>query len=186
MKFIESLTFLQKSSYVSNLHLLKKKKKLILQSNQNSIDPGELESHDGSNINNVIDEDIHLTSEMGEASKHNSNPPLLNSYRTDSDVNPELKDAVKASSLKNIERFQTMPLRERSYYTKITRKPSENKIQIIDNIANKYATNLKSEKAILDYWDINVMLYMAAITVKNNLGDLKKTKQEKTTVTKPG
>ena len=94
---------------------------------------------------------------MSEASKHNSNPPLLNSYRTDSDVNPELKDAVRASSLKNIERFQTMPLRERSYYTKITRKPSENKIQIIDNIANKYATNLKSEKAILDYWDINAL-----------------------------
>ena len=79
-----------------------------------------------------------------------------------------------------------MPLKERPYYTKITRKPSENEIRIIDNIANEYATNLKSDKTMLDYWDINVMLYTAAITLKNHLGDLKETKQEKITVTKPG
>ena len=39
---------------------------------------------------------------------------------------------------------------------------------------------------MLDYWDINVMIYTAAITLKNYLGDLKETKQEKITVTKLG
>ena len=30
---------------------------------------------------------------------------------------------------------------------------------------------------MLYYWDINVMIYMAAIILKNYLGDLKETKQ---------
>ena len=39
---------------------------------------------------------------------------------------------------------------------------------------------------MLDYWDFNVMLYTVANTLKSYLGDLKETKQEKTTATKPG
>ena len=39
---------------------------------------------------------------------------------------------------------------------------------------------------MLDYWDINVMIYTAAITLKNYLGDLKENKQEKITATNPG
>ena len=39
---------------------------------------------------------------------------------------------------------------------------------------------------MLDYWEINVMLYTAAITLKNHSGDLEETKQQKITVTKPG
>ena len=39
-----------------------------------------------------------------------------------------------------------------AFYTKITRKLSENEMQIIDNIANEYATNLKSNRAMLGYW----------------------------------
>ena len=35
-----------------------------------------------------------------------------------------------------------MPLKERTYYTKINRKPSENQIQIIDNIVNECDTIL--------------------------------------------
>ena len=54
-----------------------------------------------------------------------------------------------------------------AFYTKITRKLSENEMQIIDNIANEYATNLKSNRAMLGYWDINVMHYTVAITLKN-------------------
>ena len=79
-----------------------------------------------------------------------------------------------------------MLLKERPNYTKISGKPSENEMRIIDNIANQYATNLNSDKTMLDYWDINVMLYTTVITLKNHLGDLKETKQEKITVTKPG
>ena len=30
---------------------------------------------------------------------------------------------------------------------------------------------------MLDYWDINVILYTAAITLKKHLGNLKETKQ---------
>ena len=103
---------------------------------------------------------------MSETSNHNGKPPPLNSFRTDNEDNSELKDTLKASFLENTERFQTMPLKERLYYTKITRKPSKNEIRILDNIANVYATNLKSNEAMLDYWDINVMLYTAAITLK--------------------
>ena len=114
---------------------------------------------------------------MKETSNLNGNPPPLNSFRTDNDINSELKETLKANFLKNIERFQTILLKERLYYTKITRKPSENEIRIIDNIANEYATNLKRDKAMLHYWDINVMIYMAAIFLKNYLGDLKENKQ---------
>ena len=52
-------------------------------------------------------------------------------------------------------------------------------MQFIDNIANEYATNLESYKVMLDYWEINVMLDTAAITLKKYLGGLKQTKQEK-------
>ena len=38
---------------------------------------------------------------------------------------------------------------------------------------------------MLDYWDTNVMFYMAAITLENYLSD-KETKPERITVTKPG
>ena len=184
MKFIQSLTFFtekqlrQQSTFVE-------KKKLIFQSNQDSINSEQLESLDGSNVINIIDEDNHLTS-VSETSNLNCNPPPLNFFRTDNDVNSELKETLKANFLENIERFQTIPLKERPYYTKITRKPSGNEIRIIDNIANEYATNLKNDKAMLDYWDINVMIYTAAITLKNYLGDLKENKQEKITATKAG
>ena len=133
----------QQSTFVKN-------KKFILQSNQNSINCEQLESHDGSNIINTIDEDNYLTS-ASETSNHNDNPTPLNSFRTDNDVNSELKETLKAYLLENIEQFQTLPLKERPYYTKITRKPSENEIRIIDNIANECTTNLKSDKTMLDY-----------------------------------
>ena len=66
-------------------------------------------------------------------------------------MNSELEETLKANFLKNIERFQTMPLKERLYYTKITRKPSGNEIRVIDNIANEYASNLKHDKTMLNY-----------------------------------
>ena len=161
------------------------KKKLVLRSNQDSIYSEQIKSHDGSNLINIIDEDNHLAL-VSETSNVNGNPPPLNSLRTNNGVNSELKETLKANFLKNIERFQTILLKERPRYTKITRKPSENEIRIIDNIDNEYATNLKSDKAMLDYWSINVIIYMTAITLKNYLGDLKETKQEKITATKPG
>ena len=126
------------------------KKKLVLQCNQDSINSEELESHDGSNVINITDDDNHLTS-VSETSNHNGNPTPLNSFRTDNDFNCELKETLRANFLENIERFQTIPLKETSYYTKIIRKPSENEIRIIDNIANEYATNIMSDKTILDY-----------------------------------
>ena len=92
----------QQSTFVEN-------KKLVLQSNQDSINSEQLESHDGSNVINIIGEDNYLTS-VSETSNDNSNPPPLNSFRTDNDVNSELKETLKANFLKNIERFQTMPL----------------------------------------------------------------------------
>ena len=153
------------------------KNKLVLWSNQDSINSEQLESHDGSNVINIIDEDNHLTS-VSETSNLNCNTPPLNFFRTDNDVNSELKETLKANFLGNIERFQTIP------YNEITRKPGKSEIWIIDNIANEYATNLKSDKAMLDYWDINVIIYTAAITLKNYLGDLKENKQEKITATK--
>ena len=126
MKFIESLTFFtemqlhQQSTFVE-------KNKLVLQSNQNSINSEQLESHHGSNVINITDEDNHLTS-VSETSNINGNPPPLNSFTTDNDFNPELKETLNANLLKNTERFQTVPLKERPYYTKISRKPSENEI----------------------------------------------------------
>ena len=123
---------------------------------------------------------------MSETSNHNGNPPLLNSLRTGNDINSKLKETLKANFLENIERFETMPLKERSYYTKITREFSENEIQMTDDIANEYATNLKNNKVMLDHSDINAMLYTAAITLKKLFRWFKGNQTRKTTVTKPG
>ena len=101
---------------------------------------------------------------MSETSNHNGNPPLLNSLKTDNNINSKLKETLKANFLENIERFETMPLKERSYHTKITTELSENEIQMTDDIVNEYATNLKNNKVMLDHSDINAMLYTAAIT----------------------
>ena len=144
MKFIQSLRKLRQQS------IFIEKKKLVLQCNQDSINSGELESHDGSNVINITDDDNHLTS-VSETSNHNGNPPPLNSFRIDKDFNCELKETLRANFLEIIEHLQTIPLKETSYYTKIIRKPSENEIRIIDNIANEYATNTMSDKTILDY-----------------------------------
>ena len=113
MKFIQSFNFFtekqlrQQSTFVE-------KKKLVLQSNQDSINSEQLESHDGSNVINIIDEDNHLTS-VSETTNLNDNPPRLNSFRTDNEVNSELKETLKANFLENIERFQTITLKERPY-----------------------------------------------------------------------
>ena len=76
-----------------------------------------------------------------------------------------------------------MPLKEKPLYTKITRKPSENEIQLqITSLMNMLQIlRVKRPCQVID-----VMLSMAAITLKTHLGDLKETKQEKITVTKPG
>ena len=39
---------------------------------------------------------------------------------------------------------------------------------------------------MLGNWDINIMIYTAAITLKKYLGNLKENKQERTTAAKPG
>ena len=88
---------------------------------------------------------------MSETSNHNGNPPLLNSLKTDNNINSKLKETLKANFLENIERFETMPLKERSYHTKITTELSENEIQMTDDIVNEYATNLKNNKVMLDH-----------------------------------
>ena len=125
MKFMQSLTFFtekQESTFVEN-------KKLVLQSNQDSINSEQLESDDGSSVINIIDEDNYSASVSG-TSNDNGNPPPLNSFRTDNDVSSELKETLKANFLVNIERFQTMSLKERPYYTKITRKLSESEYEL--------------------------------------------------------
>ena len=106
---------------------------------------------------------IILTS-VSETSNHNGNLPPLNSFRTDNDVNSELKGTLKGNFLENIERFKTITLNERPYYTNTTKKPSENEIRNIDNISNEYTTNLKSVEAMFYYYDINVMLPTTAMT----------------------
>ena len=58
---------------------------------------------------------------MSETNNINGKPPMLNSLTTDNDVNSELKKTLKANFLKNIERFQTMPLKKTVLH-KITRK----------------------------------------------------------------
>ena len=88
----------------------------------------------------------------------------MNSFGTDNDVNSELKGTLKGNFLENIERFKTMTLNERPYYTYTTKKPSENEIRNIDNISNEYTTNLKSVEAMFYYYDINVMLPTTAMT----------------------
>ena len=60
----------QQSTFVEN-------KKLVLRSNQDSINSEQSESHDGSNVINIIGEDNYLTS-VSETSNNNFNPPPLN------------------------------------------------------------------------------------------------------------
>ena len=88
----------------------------------------------------------------------------MNSFRTDNDVNSELKRTLKGNFLENNERFKTMTLNERPYYTNTTKKPSENEIRNIDNISNEYTTNLKSVEAMFYYYDINLMHRTTAMT----------------------
>ena len=102
MKFIQSLTFYRKA--ITQQSTFVEKKNLVLQSNQDSINSEQLEYHDGSKVINSIANDNHLTS-VKETSNHNGDPPPLNSFRTDNDVNSELKKTLKANFLKNIERF---------------------------------------------------------------------------------
>ena len=74
------------------------KKKLVLQSNQNSINSEQFESHDGSILINIIEEDNQLTS-VTEMNDLNGNLAPLNSFRTDNDINSELKETLIANFL---------------------------------------------------------------------------------------
>ena len=69
----------------------------------------------------------------------------------------------------NFETFKLQTIEERVYTTKINEKIPTDYFKAINTVARKYLTSIDN----ITFWDINVSIYTAAVTIKQELNDLK-------------
>ena len=91
---------------------------------------------------------------------------------------------MKARWNENYNKYKDKPLHEREVHTKTDRNIPENDLKIVDKlVADFMEENLQKDG--LSLWDLNVICYTSAVTILDNLGQLK-TKKNTYTYRKPG
>ena len=81
----------------------------------------------------------------------------------------QLVEKLKPSFNYNFEIFKLQTIEERVYTTKITKKIPTDCLKAINRIAREYLTNIDN----ITFWDLNVSIYTTAVTIKQELKDLK-------------
>ena len=82
----------------------------------------------------------------------------------------QLVEKFKPSFDKNFETFKLQTIEEQVYSTKINKKIPTDYLKVINTLAREYLTNIDN----IIFWDINVSIYATAVTIKQELNDLKK------------
>ena len=82
----------------------------------------------------------------------------------------ECFQSIKPILERNYVTINRQPINERTFYTKIMKHPSDDVLKVIDQLAKWMLSQIEK----LNYLDINVLLYTAAVTTKEYLNDLNK------------
>ena len=79
-------------------------------------------------------------------------------------------EKLKLSLNNNFETFKLQTTEERVYTTKINKKVPTDYLKAINTVALEYLTSFGNTT----FWDINVSVYTTAVTIKQELNNLKK------------
>ena len=78
-------------------------------------------------------------------------------------------EKLKPSFNKNFENFKLQTIEQRVYTTKINKKIPTDYLKAINIVAREHLGNIDN----ITFWDINVSIYTTAVTIKQDLNDLK-------------
>ena len=92
---------------------------------------------------------------------------------------------LKEAYFTNFRKYKTYKLEERPYKTRIDRKIDEENLKLVNDIVAEQMEEMNGENGI-SLWEINVIHYTAAITVLQQAGKLKETKNVSQHTSKPG
>ena len=81
----------------------------------------------------------------------------------------QLVEKLKPSFNKNFETFKLQTIEQRVYTTKINKKIPTDYLKAINIVAREHLGNINN----ITFWDINVSIYTTAVTIKQDLNDLK-------------
>ena len=81
----------------------------------------------------------------------------------------QLVEKLKPSFNKNFETFKLQTIEQRVYTTKIDKKIQTDYLKAINTVAREHLANIGN----ITFWDINVSIYTTAVTIKQDLNDLK-------------
>ena len=104
---------------------------------------------------------------------------------TEQNKETEKYRTLKEAYFTNFRKYKTYKLEERPYKTRIDRKIDEENLKLVNDIVAEQMEEMNGENGI-SLWDINVIHYTAAITVLQQAGKLKETKNVSQHTRKPG
>ena len=78
-------------------------------------------------------------------------------------------EKLKPSFNSNFETFKLQTTEERVYTTKINKKIPTDYLKAINTVTREYLTSIDN----ITFWDINVSIYTTAVTIKQELNNLK-------------
>ena len=81
----------------------------------------------------------------------------------------QLVEKLKPSFNKNFENFKLKTIEQRVYTTKIDKKIPTDYLKAINTVAREHLANIDN----ITLCDINVSIYTTAVTIKQDLNDLK-------------
>ena len=119
--------------------------------------------------------------EEGHVSDNETSPILPPEQNKEIEKYRTLKEAY----FTDFRKYKTYKLEERPYKTKIDRKIDEENPKLVNDIVAEQMEEMNGENGI-SLWDINVIHYTAAITVLQQAGKLKETKNVSQHTRKPG
>ena len=85
----------------------------------------------------------------------------------------------------NFQKYIELDIDQREYSTKVSPPPAQGQLEIIDEIISEQMTEIE-EKYHNTLWTLNVIYYIAAITLLEKEGKLRGTNRRKEEYVKPG
>ena len=119
-----------------------------------------IDTDNGNNYGNIVPNENIVPDEVIAENIPNEN---LN------DEQLQLVEKLKPSFNSNFETFKLQTIEERVYTTKINKKIPTDYLKAINTVACEYLTSIDN----ITFWDINVSIYTTAVTIKQELNDLK-------------
>ena len=80
-----------------------------------------------------------------------------------------MRNELKTRFDENYTKFHSMTLQQRPYSTRVGKKPPDLTVNIVESLAREHLSTISEPS----YWDVNVSMYAATVTIKYHMNDLK-------------